>query len=82
MTTPPNLSEWFGGIDIYLFDQLLKERIVPGSVMRSLPSMNRVMQSRRLAAWLRSSHRICLRTAFAKSRLSACHFRMGSLMSY
>jgi len=31
MTTPPNLSEWFGGIDIYLFDQLLKERIVPGS---------------------------------------------------
>ncbi len=31
MTTPPNLPEWFGGIDIYLFDQLLKERIVPGS---------------------------------------------------
>ncbi|HYR77069.1 MAG TPA: class I SAM-dependent methyltransferase [Pyrinomonadaceae bacterium] len=26
-----NLPEWFGGIDIYLFDQLLKERIVPGS---------------------------------------------------
>ena len=26
----PNLREWFGGIDIYLFDQLLKERIVPG----------------------------------------------------
>ncbi len=31
MTTPPNLPEWFGGIDIYLFDQLLKERIAPGS---------------------------------------------------
>jgi SAM-dependent methyltransferase len=31
MTTPPNLPEWFGGIDIYLFDQLLKGRIVPGS---------------------------------------------------
>jgi tellurite methyltransferase len=30
MTTPPNLSEWFGGIDIYLFDQLLKGRLVPG----------------------------------------------------
>ena len=25
-----NLSEWFGAIDIYLFDQLLKGRIVPG----------------------------------------------------
>lgn len=30
MTTPPNLPEWFGGIDIYLFDQLLKGRFVPG----------------------------------------------------
>jgi ubiquinone/menaquinone biosynthesis C-methylase UbiE len=25
-----NLSEWFGGIDIYLFDQLLKGRFKPG----------------------------------------------------
>src|SRR2546423_3658686 len=25
-----NLQEWFGTIDIYLFDQLLKGRIVPG----------------------------------------------------
>ena len=25
-----NLQEWFSGIDIYLFDQLLKGRIVPG----------------------------------------------------
>jgi tellurite methyltransferase len=30
MATPLNLQEWFGGIDIYLFDQLLKGRIVPG----------------------------------------------------
>jgi SAM-dependent methyltransferase len=30
MSSPFNLQEWFGGIDIYLFDQLLKERIVPG----------------------------------------------------
>jgi tellurite methyltransferase len=30
MSSPLNLQEWFGGIDIYLFDQLLKERIVPG----------------------------------------------------
>lgn len=30
MTSPYNLQEWFGGIDIYLFDQLLKGRIAPG----------------------------------------------------
>ena len=30
MSSPLNLQEWFGGIDIYLFDQLLKGRIVPG----------------------------------------------------
>ena len=29
MTSPPNLQEWFGQIDIYLFDQLLKGRIAP-----------------------------------------------------
>jgi tellurite methyltransferase len=30
MTLPLNLQEWFGGTDIYLFDQLLKGRFVPG----------------------------------------------------
>ena len=30
MAVPLSLQEWFGGIDIYLFDQLLKGRIVPG----------------------------------------------------
>ena len=30
MQTPIDLQEWFGGIDIYLFDQLLKGRILPG----------------------------------------------------
>jgi ubiquinone/menaquinone biosynthesis C-methylase UbiE len=30
MSSPLNLQECFGGIDIYLFDQLLKGRIVPG----------------------------------------------------
>jgi tellurite methyltransferase len=30
MILPLNLQEWFGGIDIYLFDQLLKGRFVPG----------------------------------------------------
>src|SRR5882762_9200404 len=30
MSAPLNLQKVFGGIDIYLFDQLLKGRIVPG----------------------------------------------------
>jgi tellurite methyltransferase len=30
MISSVNLQDWFGGIDIYLFDQLLKGRIVPG----------------------------------------------------
>ena len=30
MTVSINLQDWFGGIDIYLFDQLLKGRIEPG----------------------------------------------------
>jgi SAM-dependent methyltransferase len=30
MTLHENLQEWFGGIDIYLFDQLLKGRFTPG----------------------------------------------------
>ena len=30
MQTPIDLQEWFGGIDIYIFDQLLKGRFVPG----------------------------------------------------
>lgn len=30
MASHLNLQEWFGGIDIYLFDQLLKGRIVSG----------------------------------------------------
>ncbi len=31
MTSALNLQEWFGGIDIYLFDQLLKGRFNPGT---------------------------------------------------
>jgi SAM-dependent methyltransferase len=30
MQSSPDLQEWFGSIDIYLFDQLLKGRFVPG----------------------------------------------------
>ena len=29
MTSQLNLQEWFGSIDIYLFDQLLKGRLTP-----------------------------------------------------
>src|SRR3954454_17710334 len=29
MSSPPSLHEWFGDIDIYLFDQLLKGRVAP-----------------------------------------------------
>ena len=29
MNSQVNLQEWFGGIDIYLFDQLLKGRFTP-----------------------------------------------------
>ena len=28
--SPPDLRAWFGGIDIYLFDQVLKGRFHPG----------------------------------------------------
>jgi tellurite methyltransferase len=31
MVLSPNLQEWFGGIDIYVFDQLLKGRFVSGT---------------------------------------------------
>ena len=30
--THTELREWFGDIDIYLFDQLLKGRLAPGPV--------------------------------------------------
>ena len=30
LQAPIDVQEWFGGIDIYLFDQLLKGRLVPG----------------------------------------------------
>src|ERR1041384_8721583 len=30
MSSELDLQNWFGGIDIYLFDQLLKGRLMPG----------------------------------------------------
>ncbi|MCU1263799.1 MAG: SAM-dependent methyltransferase [Acidobacteria bacterium] len=50
-----NLQEWFGGIDIYLFDQLLKGRIVPG--MRVLDAG--CGGGRNLVYLLRSGFEVC-----------------------
>jgi tellurite methyltransferase len=55
MTTSLNLQEWFGGIDIYLFDQLLKGRIVPG--MRVLDAG--CGAGRNLVYLLRSGFEVC-----------------------
>ena len=49
-----NLQEWFGGIDIYLFDQLLKGRIVPG--MRVLDAG--CGSGRNLVYFLRSGYEV------------------------
>lgn len=55
MRTPLNLQEWFGGIDIYLFDQLLKGRIVPG--MRVLDAG--CGSGRNLVFLLKSGFEVC-----------------------
>jgi tellurite methyltransferase len=54
MTPPLNLQEWFGSIDIYLFDQLLKGRFVAG--MRVLDAG--CGQGRNLVYFLRSGYEV------------------------
>ena len=54
MTLSLNLQEWFGGIDIYLFDQLLKGRFVPG--MRVLDAG--CGTGRNLVYFLRSGYQV------------------------
>ena len=54
MERPINLQEWFGGIDIYLFDQLLKGRFVPG--MRVLDAGSG--SGRNLVYFLRSGYEV------------------------
>jgi SAM-dependent methyltransferase len=54
MTLSLNLQEWFGGIDIYLFDQLLKGRFVPG--MRVLDAG--FGTGRNLVYFLRSGYQV------------------------
>ena len=54
MQTPIDLQEWFGGIDIYIFDQLLKGRFVPG--MRVLDAG--CGSGRNLVYFLRSGYEV------------------------
>ena len=54
MTPSINLQAWFGGIDIYLFDQLLKGRFVPG--MRILDAG--CGSGRNLVYFLRSGYEV------------------------
>lgn len=54
MTPSLNLQEWFGGIDIYLFDQLLKGRFVSG--MRVLDAG--CGTGRNLVYFLRSGYQV------------------------
>ena len=55
MTSHLNLQDWFGGIDIYLFDQLLKNRITPA--MRLLDAG--CGGGRNLVYFLRSEYDVC-----------------------
>lgn len=50
----PSLADWFGDIDIYLFDQLLKGRITPG--MRVLDAG--CGTGRNLVYFLRTGHQV------------------------
>jgi tellurite methyltransferase len=55
MTSQLNLQEWFGGIDIYLFDQLLKGRLT--SDMRLLDAG--CGSGRNLIYFLRTGYDVC-----------------------
>ena len=55
MTLPLNLQEWFGGIDIYLFDQLLKGRLT--TEMRLLDAG--CGAGRNLIYFLKSGYDVC-----------------------
>ena len=55
LMTHLDLQEWFGGIDIYLFDQLLKGRITPE--MRLLDAG--CAGGRNLIYFLRSGYNVC-----------------------
>jgi SAM-dependent methyltransferase len=88
MRTSIDLQEWFGGIDIYLFDQLLKKRITPG--MRILDAG--CGSGRNLIYFLKSGYEVfgvdqseeaiaqMRRLAYALApQLPAENFRVGSV---
>ncbi len=54
MQPASDLQEWFGGIDIYLFDQLLKGRLVPGMRVLDAGCGN----GRNLVYFLRSGYEV------------------------
>ncbi len=55
MTSQVNLQEWFGGIDIYLFDQLLKGRFTPRMRVLDVGCGG----GRNLIYFLRSGYDVC-----------------------
>lgn len=55
MREPESLQDWFGSIDIYVFDQLLKGRFVPG--MRMLDAG--CGSGRNLVYFLRARYDVC-----------------------
>ena len=87
MQASANLQEWFGSIDIYLFDQLLKGRFVPG--MRMLDAG--CGSGRNLVYFLRSGFEVCgvdesaeaiaeaRRLALALAQLSSDSFRVEQI---
>jgi tellurite methyltransferase len=88
MKTLPNLQELFGGIDIYVFDQLLKGRITPGMKMLDAGCGS----GRNLVYFLRSGYEVFAvdesKEAIAQTRrlaatlaphLPAENFRVGSV---
>lgn len=90
MTSPINLQEWFGQIDVYLFDQLLKGRLTPQ--MRVLDAG--CGGGRNLIYFLRSGFHVCgvdqsseaiahvrLLAATLAPRLPAGNFRVESVES-
>jgi tellurite methyltransferase len=88
MNSHLNLQEWFGGIDIYLFDQLLKGRITPQ--MKVLDAG--CGSGRNLIYFLRSGSDVCgvdqsseaivqvrALAAALSPQLSADHFRVEAV---
>ncbi len=68
MTTQPEPCEWFGEIDIYLFDQLLKRRFTPD--MRVLDAG--CGDGRNLVYFLRAGYDVC---AVDQAAMAIAHVR-------